>query len=274
MKRRSFLAASAAVGIVGVNVIPEEANAMDVQAGGGGRQVLDLRTYTFASLEKRKSFESFLAGGMIPALKRAGVGPVGVFVMNKADNPEAKFEGDTSLDMFVLLPHPSLESVLTLDAKLAADTAYGKALTELKDGPKEASAYARYESSLLYAFDDCPKVEVPTKAATRVLQLRTYESHNDERSRMKVRMFNQGGEIKIFRAVGLNPIFFGHAFTGTRLPNLTYMVGFENDEAMKAAWGKFGNHPDWQKLREDPLYKDTVSRITNLVLRPSEASQI
>jgi hypothetical protein len=259
MKRRSFLA---------------EAAASSQTAPVGGKQVIELRTYTFATPEKRQAFERFVASGLIPALNRAGVQPVGAFVAQKADNPEAKFEGETAPEMHLVLPHPTPESAMTLETRLASDTGYTAALAGLPDGPKEASAYARYESTLMLAFDQSPKVEVPTKAAGRVMQLRVYESHNAERSRMKVRMFNEGGEIRIFREVGMNPVFFGHAFTGSRLPNLTYMLGFESDTAMKAAWGKFGAHPDWQKLRVDPLYKDTVSRITNVVLRPVAGSQI
>ena len=281
MNRRSFMAASASVASgAGLGVVSSgEAHAAPQRANGGGmnngnrKQVLDLRRYTFASPEKFATFESFVATGLVPALNRQGIQPVGAFKMTKADNPEAKFEGDTSLELFVLVPHSSLESVATLDAKLAADTIHAKALVGLNETAKDP-AYARYESSLLLAFDDCPQVEVPTRAATRVLQLRIYEAYNAERSRMKVRMFNAGGEIRIFREVGMNPVFFGHAFAGVRLPNLTYMLGFENDEAMKAAWSKFGAHPDWQKLRIDPIYQDTVSSITNFVLHPLSGSQI
>ncbi len=235
--------------------------------------MLDLRKYTFNSLEKRKAFEGFLVRGLVPALNRLGIRPVGVFTLNQADNPEAKFEGQEESDLFVLVPHPTIESVATLDARLAADNALANALTALNEGPKEP-AYARYESSLLLAFDAWPHVEAPTQAAARVLQLRVYESYNAERSRRKVRMFNEGGEINIFRAAGMNPVFFGHAFAGPRLPNLTYLLSFENEGTMKSAWDTFGKHPDWLKLKDNPLYRDTVSAITNRVLRPVQGSQI
>ena len=275
MKRRRFLAASAA----GLNALGSPTHAAPVQRaltsdkGARSKQVLDLRRYTFTSSDKRKAFEGFLAAGMIPALNRLEIRPVGAFTMNRNDNPEVKFEGQQENDLFVLVPHPTMESIVTLDARLAADGAYATALAGLNEGPKDP-AYARYESSLLLAFDDCPKVEVPTRSASRVLQLRVYEAYNAERSRMKVRMFNEGGEIKIFREAGMNPVFFGHAFAGARLPNLTYLLAFENEAAMKSAWDTFGKHPDWLKLKDDPLYKDTVSTITNLVLRPAEGSQI
>lgn len=240
-----------------------------------GKQILDLRKYTFASGQKREAFEGFIGTAMIPALNRQGIQPVGAFKMIQRDNPQATFEGggDTSPDLFVLLPHNTLDSVVTLDSKLAADAVYQKALAGLKDDPKDA-AYLRYESSLMLAFDNCPKIEVPTTAATRVLQLRVYESHNAERGARKVRMFNEGGEIKIFRETGLNPVFFGHAFSGEKLPNLTYLLGFEDEAAMKAGWDKFVKHPDWEKLKNEPQYQDTVSNITNIVLRPVNGSQV
>lgn len=269
MKRRNFLAATAAA--AGTGVLGGVAEA---QGGGkGGRQILELRRYTFATDAKRAAFEAFCESGLIPALNRAGVKPVGVFRMTKADNPQATFAGDTSPELYVLLPHNSSESVGGLDAKLAADPAYGTALTALGDAPKDP-AYARYESSLLLGFDQCPRVETPVKGPSRVLQLRIYESASAERGRLKVKMFNEGGELRIFREAGVAPVFFGQALTGTKLPNITYMVGFENPEALTAGWAKFGKHPDWAKLKDDATYRDTVSAITNLILRPAGGSQI
>ena len=269
MKRRSFLVGSASAAGAGLFAGPSEAQG----AQSGGKQVLELRKYTFSSPEKMKAFETFSASALVPALNRAGIRPVGVFRMTKADNPQAIFTGDAALELFVLLPYPSHEAVAGLDGKLAADGVYASALAGVGETPKDP-LFARYESSLMLGFDQCPKVEVPSSAPSRVLQLRIYEAANAERSRMKVRMFNEGGEIRIFREVGMHPVFFGHAFAGTKLPNLTYMLGFESDEALKAAWAKFGQHPDWLKLRNDPMYRDTVSGITNMILRPTGGSQI
>ena len=193
--------------------------------------------------------------------------------MRKADNPQATFAGDVSSELFVLLPHNSLDSVAALEPKLAADAALQAALAGTGETAKDP-AYARYESSLLLGLDQFPRLEAPVQSPTRVLQLRIYENPNAERGHMKVRMFNEGGEIRIFRESAMPPVFFGQAFAGGKLPNITYMLAFENEEALKAGWGKFGKHPDWQKLKDDPTYKDTVSNITNLILRPVGGSQI
>ena len=88
-------------------------------------------------------------------------------------------------------------------------------------------------------------------------------------------MFNQG-EIAIFRRVGLNPVFFGEAVAGPRMPNLTYLLAFEDDKARTEAWRKFGGDPEWRKLRAIPEYEDKrlVSSIRHVLMTPASCSQI
>lgn len=267
MKRRDFLTTSAAA-TFGL------ATASNLRAAGPAeRDLIEIRTYHFASAAKQRAFEDFLADHAIPALNRAGVRPVGVFKLKQADNPRLKLEAD-STDLRVVLRHRSAESMVGLVARLARDTAFTDAAADVLMAPKDSPAYTRYESSLLLAFAGMPELDVPTMSPDRVFQLRTYESHNDERALMKIHMFNQGGEMAIFRRSGMDPVFFGQALIGDKLPNLTYALSFKNPEALKAGWGRFSKDPGWATLRKDPMYKDTVSHITNLILRPARGSQI
>lgn len=237
------------------------------------KDLIELRLYSFKSEEKRNAFEEFLGKAMVPALNRAGVKPVGAFRLLKEDNPDVKRDWDTPV-LYVLLPHKTPQSLATLEAKLAADAAYQDAGKAVLAAPKEDPAYLRYETSLLVAFDQAPTVQVPARSETRLMQLRIYESHSDERAAKKIEMFNQGGELATFKKCGMNWVFFGKAIAGAKMPNLTYMLAFESKDAQTKAWGEFGKHPDWIKLRDDPAYKDTVSTITNLILKPSAASQV
>jgi len=238
-----------------------------------GKQLIELRLYQFASLDKQKAFDDFLASAAVGALNRAGISPVGVFKMLKEDNPALKMEAD-SPNLYVLLPHKSAESLLTMMSRLASDPALAEAASFLVEAPKSDPAYVRFESSLMLGFDAFPQVRIPAKGDARIFQLRIYESHNDERAMVKIAMFNEGGEIEIFNRCGLTPVFFGQTLIGTKLPNLTYMVGFNDKEAQTKAWDAFRKSPDWLKLSADPTYKDTVSNVTNLVLRPAASSQI
>src|SRR5205823_3238066 len=99
-------------------------------------------------------------------------------------------------------------------------------------------SYVRVESSLMAAFEGIPKLEVPEKKS-RIFELRTYESHSKKANKKKIEMFNKG-EIAIFRRAGLQPVFFGETLTGTKLPNLTYMLTFENIAAHDKNWGEIG----------------------------------
>ena len=241
--------------------------------GTPSRQVLELRTYHFASEEMLKVFSDYLESSLIPGLNRAGVSPVGVFRALKDDNPKLKLKAD-DLKLYVLLPHADLASALSLPRRLDDDTAAAAATRAVLGAQQGDPVYRRFESQLMLAFVECPKVEVPTRSADRVLQLRIYESPNDDRALRKIEMFNEGGEIGIFRRTGMNPVFFGQSIAGTLLPNLVYMLGFESPGAQEAAWEAFLKDPAWTKLKQDTRYAKTVSRISNYVLRPVAGSQI
>jgi hypothetical protein len=88
-------------------------------------------------------------------------------------------------------------------------------------------------------------------------------------------MFDQE-EIRIFRDVGMAPVFFGAAVAGTRLPHLAYIVGFDDAAARAAAWSRFGSHPDWQRIRTRPGWTDpeAVSTILAAFLRPTGFSAV
>ncbi|MBN2269478.1 MAG: NIPSNAP family protein [Sedimentisphaerales bacterium] len=257
MKRRSFLAAGC---LAATATMPRSA---DAALRPAQKQYLELRHYELASVKKRNTFNTFLSKAMIPVLNRLGVAPVGVFRL--ADNK--------NFSLRVLLPHNSMESVATANTKMLLDPNYLKLRDELLNDSKNDPAYLRMHSSLLLAFDLCPKVEMSSQKDTRVFQLRIYESYNTTMAKRKIEMFNKG-IINLFRRTGVNPVFMGEGLIDQNMPRLTYMVGFDDPDTQKKAWDAFRQHPEWKKMQEDPYYKDTVSRITNIELRPTAASQI
>jgi len=261
MKRRDFLAASC---FAGMAPLAATSLAGAERADAPNKEFYELRLYRMQSAEKAAALVKFLGDAAIPAFNRIGVKPVGVFQF---------LEGDSS-DLYVLLPHGSLESVVTATTRLLADEQYVKAGAGILDTPKKEPAFARIESSLMLAFDNCPKVEIPTKEEGRIFQLRIYESHNQTKAKRKVEMFNEGGEIDLFRKTGMPPVFFGETLIGTQFPNLTYMLGFDDMAAKDAGWKAFLGSPEWDAMKKKPIYKDTVSGITNLMLKPAACSQI
>ena len=263
MKRRDFIAASCLAGVA-----PLATAALAEETGKKTKEYYELRLYKMASKEKRDAFEKYLAEAAIPAWKRLGIGPVGVFEFL----PDEK--KDESPDLYVLLPAKSAGVLLAANSHIMADKEYLKAAADMLGTPKNDPAYQRIESSIMIAFDDIPKLEIPTKKKGHIFQLRTYESHNEEKAKKKIAMFNEGGEMAVFRDVGMPPVFFGETLIGNKVTNLTYMLGFDDMAAKEAGWKKFLADPRWDKLKKDPQYKDTVSNITNIMLRPAACSEI
>ncbi|MHC4619625.1 MAG: NIPSNAP family protein, partial [Planctomycetota bacterium] len=259
MKRRDFLAATglAVAGSLG------QVGCAVARIDRSKREYYELRAYRLKSQDKQKVLLDYFKAAAIPALNRIGVKPVGVFTAFEPESP----------DLYVLLVHRSLESVVTASGLIGADARYRKAAASVLDAPKSDPTYERIESSLMLAFEAIPRLEIPTKAQSRIFQLRIYESHNSLAGKKKIEMFNTAGEIAVFRKVGMDPVFFGESLIGPELPNLTYMLGFDDMDAKEKAWSKFRVDPDWLKLKANLYYKDTVSNVTNIMLRPASCSQ-
>ena len=264
MKRRTFLTSSLAASGLALTSALQAAETLGEKPA---REYYELRLYHLRRGVKQKLLDTYFRDALIPALNRAGVAPVGVFnVSTGSDSPTT----------YLLVPHKSLESFATHSDRLRADAEYQKAGAEFIDAPATDPAYVRVESSLMIAFEGIPKLEAPPMGnKARLFELRTYESHSKKANKKKIEMFNVG-EIAIFRRAGLQPVFFGETLIGPKLPNLTYMLVFDNMAAHDKNWGVFGSDPDWRKLSTTPGYTDPeiVSNISNLFLRPAPYSQI
>jgi hypothetical protein len=268
MKRREFLTSSVAAAGLGALLVETGANAQEA-AAPVAREFYELKLYHLRRGPMTERFDRFYKEASIPALNRAGVEKVGVFSV--AVGPE-------SPTMYVLLTHKSPESITGLADRLTGDEEYHKAGAEFINAPATDPAYVRVESSLMAAFHGMPKLEVPALGEgnkSRLFELRTYESASKKANRKKIEMFEKG-EIAIFRRNGVQPVFFGETLIGANLPNLTYMVVFENQAAHDKNWAAFGADPEWKKLSHTPGYEDSeiVSNISNVFLRPTAYSQI
>lgn len=238
---------------------------------GQERQLIELRTYKLRSPEMAKLFDRTMQEAGLPAMKRQGIGPVGVFQPTEM----AEEDGDEIL-RYVLIPYPTAQAFTNFSDRLAMDEKLRAGAQEYLTTPKSDPVYSRIESSLLKAFAGMPKLDVPGKPESgnpRLFELRIYESHNELKGKMKVDMFNNG-EIDIFRKVGLDAVFFGEALAAKNMPNLTYMLVYKDDETKRQAWGRFLAHPDWERMKGMEQYKDTVSKIISRMLAPMKYSQI
>jgi hypothetical protein len=119
---------------------------------------------------------------------------------------------------------------------------------------------------------EAPKLTSP--AADRIYELRSYEGHTEKIYRNKVRMFNEGGEVTLFKRLTFNAVFYAEVLAGGRMPNLMYMTSFENQASRDEHWKTFVADPEWKKLSSMPEYQHNVSKINIYLLHPATYSEI
>ncbi len=187
--------------------------------------------------------------GKMPSGKPAGyAGTFGAFTSFIAEN---------SPFMTLLLTYNSFAEAEKVDEKLA-----------------DVTGYIRYERTILRAFSGMPELKLPPRG-NHIFEVRTYESNDAVTLQRKIDMFNNG-EMQIFQRLGMNPVFFGEALVGSKLPHLTYMLAFDDLASRDKLWKAFGSDPEWQKLRSKPGLSDAdiVSNISNSLIRPTAFSDI
>ncbi len=264
MQRRDFLTSSLAAAAVALTPRDSRAQA----PAGKAREYYELRKYQMQSPQS-KLLQSYLADALIPALNRLGFSPIGAFNLDIGPETPA---------MYLLIPSPSVESLVTVDLQLAKDEEFMKAAAPFWNAPAASPPFTRIESSLMIAFEGWPRLVVPPVTAQhgkRVFQLRTYESPSNQDHVRKVEMFHQG-EFEVFQRSGFWQVFYGDTLIGPRLPQLTYMLSFPDLSEMDSKWNAFSNDPQWKKLSGLPRYsfEPIVSDVSNLVLKPASFSQI
>jgi hypothetical protein len=264
MERRDFLKSASLAGAAAL----AGATGAEAQAPAGGREFYEVRVYEMPTGNRKAVLNDYLAKAAIPAWNRLGSSPVGVFTV---------VSGANALMLYVLVPHASLEAFEAAPTRLAADAEYQKAAADYLGTSIDNPAYTRYESWLLHAFKNVPRLRLPAETAgnkPRLFEWRVYESHSEAAAVRKIEMFNEGGEIALFDRLGLRPVFFGQTLAGPRQPNLVYMTVHADMAAREKVWDAFRNDDGWKKLSTDPRYLNTVSATTVTFLRPAAYSQI
>ena len=229
--------------------------------------IYELRIYELRNDLHPARIQEFFKSAFLPACQRAGVGPVGCFTV---------VAGLQAPALVVLLDHASMAAMQACLGAMKADAVYAQACQAFECAAE--MPYVRCDSTLLEAFEAHPKTEIPPFDATRpprLFELRTYRSRSGTALASKLEMMNKE-EIRIFRACGFAPVFFGAAIAGGRLPHLTYLSGFDNMAARDKAWDSFRVNADWLRIKATPGWTDpeVVCNVHSSFLLPTDYSQI
>lgn len=234
------------------------------------QEIYQIKEYHFSNSDQEARLDTYLEKAYLPAMQRAGVDKIGVFKPAEQDE-------NTSNTIFVLVPYNSLEQFMAVPSMLLDDTDYSKAGSDVLEAVHDNPAFDRIESTLLHAFKMAPRMEPPSLGSNpseQIYELRSYEAATESLFRKKVKMFNEGGEIDIFKDLGFNAVFYGEVISGDKMPNLMYMTSFSDMASRDAHWESFRAAPAWKKLSAIEEYDNTVSHADIYLLHPTSYSGI
>jgi hypothetical protein len=210
--------------------------------------------------------QEFLEKSYVPALQRSGATVAGAF---------ASVIGMESPYILLVSEFPDIAAWEASARKVATDKESAAGRDQYYAGPLQ---YVREEVTLLRAFPGFPVLQTPQPRqgnSMRIYEVRKYESNNPRTLARKIRMFDEG-ESELFAKLGMVNVFFGETIAGPDMPNLTYMVGYDDLAHREKVWAQFVSSPEWKKMSSQPGVSDAeiVSNISNYIVRPLPFSAI
>ncbi len=276
MHRRNFFKTSLAASAAATLGTATQLSAADSESSAGC-DYYELRSYRLKPGNLPTALDGYLEKAFIPAVNARGVKHVGVFTEVEVDKKVLTATPKVDTPIWVLVPHQSIESFVSVSADLNADPKVQEAGAAYLNVPKAEPAFDRIDTWLYRAFSGKPRMELPAyctdKVPTRFFEMRDYESHSERAALNKMAMFNSG-EISLMKELGMGPLLFGQGIAGPSLPHLRYFTSGADLAAHFTSWAKFGPSAVWKQLSSDPQYKDNTSKNTSRYLVPTAYSQI
>lgn len=230
----------------------------------------EIRCYQLSSNAQVDMMDAYLKKAFIPAVHRVGIKHVGVF-------KEVGIDTAADKKMFVLMPSVTVAGLPSMAYDAYQDPMNQKKGKDFWMASHDQAPYDRLDITILQSFEYMSKMHVPsfkTDDSEQIFELRSYEGATERLYRQKVKMFNQGGEMDLFKDLDFNSIFYGEVLVGSQMPNLMYMTSFKDMADRDQHWDAFRVAPAWMDLKDQEEYKNTVSKIHIYLLHPTKYSDL
>ena len=227
MHRREFIELMGGIGM----------STMAAQGAARTRFYL-MQTYYLKHGTQLARIHEYLGKTLIPWMNKSYAGPkIALEALVATHTPQAVF----------ISGHASVEEALSLK-----DATASKGFADWEAGPE--APYEHYTAALLQATEYSPEVVVPADPPKkpRIFELRQYHSPTWKQLALLHERF-AGPEIKIFHRSGVHPILYTQTLLGPNMPNLTYLIPFDDLGAREKAWDAFGADPEWVKVRRESI---------------------
>jgi hypothetical protein len=202
-----------------------------------------LQTYALRFGTQVTRIHDYLSRVALPALNKIHSGPK--IVLEALVAPHRP-------QVALIIGFQSMEEMWSLRARLKQDQDLQKAFEAWQSGPEPP--FEHQTNTLLEATDYSPEIVPPRTPpqSSRIFELRVYHSPTWQQLKALHERF-AGPEIKIFQRVGVHPVLYSSTVIGPNMPNLTYLIPFDDLAAREKAWNAFGADPEWLKVRKESV---------------------
>lgn len=263
--RRTFLRRVSATALTSAAVLSSGRPATGEEGRSAPQTIYEILTLRLQSGDQMGRLLAWYEKRAFPLFQKYKFGPVGMFTMQV---------GPAIPSLVEILSYPSLAEMSAMWDRLFADPDWIAARADLEANDP---AYYRRDSLLLRATPFSPALTAAASgsAAHKIYELRIYESPTFRQLGYLHDRF-AGGEIDIFHKSGIHPVLYGDTLVGPNMPNMAYLIPFENLAAREAAWAAFGSNPDWVKIRDESIKHggEIVRNITNMFFSPAAFSML
>ncbi len=263
--RRTFLRRVSATALTSAAILDSSRPATGQEGRSAPRTIYEILTLRLQSGDQMSRLVAWYEKRAFPLFQKYKFGPIGLFTVQV---------GPAIPSLVEILSYPNLAEMSARWDRLFADPDWITARTDLEAGEP---AYYRRDSVLLRATPFSHSLTAATSAgpAHKTYELRIYESPTFRQLGYLHDRF-AGGEIDIFHKSGIHPVLYGDTIVGPNMPNMAYLIPFENLAAREAAWAAFGSNPDWVRIRDESIKHggEIVRNITNMFLSPTSFSML
>jgi hypothetical protein len=194
-----------------------------------------IENYTLKNGTQLARLHDYFSKVRIPAIQKATEGPV---LMLEA----------------LIAPHmpqaACIAGLSSLDQLSAATARPG--VEQWEQGPEPP--FEAQSLTLVEAAPYSPELVIEKRKTPRVFEWRVYHSPTYTQLKALHERFS-GPEIRIFHRTGVHPVLYSSTIAGPNMPNLTYLIPFDNLDAREKAWSAFASDPEWVKVRQDSIDK-------------------
>jgi hypothetical protein len=242
MDRRSFMALAGGIGTASSGASARAAQVQEETKERETRLFL-LEKFHLRHGTQLERVHHYLSQVALPALGRIHTGPkLALEALVAPHMPQVA----------LLVGFQTLEEIWALRKKLHEDQELEKGFEAWQAGAEPP--FEEQINVLLEAADYSPRIAAanPPPKAPRIFELRVYHSPTWRQLQALHERF-AGPEIRIFHRVGVHPILYSSTVIGPNMPNLTYVIPFDDLAAREKAWNAFAADPEWIKVRKESI---------------------